>query len=73
MVKNFVRELRNGLDVTQIQFAKDLEITRRTVIAIELGKYNPSLELALKINQYFSKRIEDIFELMEGEYAQKDQ
>ena len=64
MVKNCIRELRNELGVTQIQFAKELKITRQTVIAIELGKYNPSLELALKISKYFGKPVEKIFELV---------
>ncbi|WP_067936697.1 helix-turn-helix transcriptional regulator [Alicyclobacillus kakegawensis] len=65
MVRNIIRELRNELGITQIQFAKDLKITRQTVIAIETGKYNPSLELSLKIARYFGKRVEDIFELVE--------
>ncbi|GMA63078.1 helix-turn-helix transcriptional regulator [Alicyclobacillus fastidiosus] len=66
MVKNIIKELRNEFGITQSQFAKDLQITRQTVIAIENGKYNPSLELSLKISRYFGRRIEDIFELVEG-------
>ncbi|EPZ50206.1 MULTISPECIES: helix-turn-helix transcriptional regulator [Alicyclobacillus] len=67
MVKNRIRELRNQLGISQIELAKELQITRQTVIAIELGKYNPSLELALKICRYFHLRVEDIFELVEDE------
>lgn len=65
MVKNVIKELRNECDVTQFQFAKDLQVTRQTIIAIESGRYNPSLELSLKISKYFGKKIEDIFELVE--------
>lgn len=45
--------------------AEDLNITRQTVFAIEKNKYNPSLELALKIVAYFDMPIEEIFYLQE--------
>ncbi len=48
-------------DLTQEALANELGITRQTVIAIEKGKYNPSLELAFKLARYFDVRIEDIF------------
>ncbi len=66
MVKNRVRELRQKKKVTQLQMAIDLNVTRQTLIAIEKQKYNPSLELALKIARYFNTRVEDIFFLEEG-------
>lgn len=47
--------------------AEDLKITRQTVFAIEKNKYNPSLELALKIIAYFDMPIEKIFYLEERE------
>lgn len=47
--------------------AEDLGITRQTVFAIEKNKYNPSLELALKIVAYFDMPIEEIFYLKERE------
>ena len=47
--------------------AEDLKITRQTVFAIEKNKYNPSLELALKIVAYFNMPIEEIFYLEERE------
>jgi putative transcriptional regulator len=48
-------------DVTQEELAKAVGVTRQTIIAIEKGDYNPSLELAFKIARYFGAGIEDIF------------
>lgn len=48
-------------DLTQEALAKEIGVTRQTVIAIEKGKYNPSLELAFKLARYFDASIEDIF------------
>ncbi|MGX5563928.1 helix-turn-helix transcriptional regulator [Bacillus thuringiensis] len=62
-VKNRIKELRVQHEITQIQMAKDLQITRQTIVAIENNYYNPSLELALKIAHYFNLKMEDIFTL----------
>jgi putative transcriptional regulator len=43
--------------------AKDLQVTRQTIAAIENNHYNPSLELALKLAKYFNMKAEDIFTL----------
>ena len=48
-------------DLTQEGLAKEVGVTRQTVIAIEKGKYNPSLELAFKIAGFFDTTIEEIF------------
>lgn len=47
--------------------AEDLQVTRQTINAIEKNKYNPSLELALKIVAYFNMPIDEIFILQEDE------
>lgn len=47
--------------------AEDLQVTRQTINAIEKNKYNPSLELALKLVKYFNVPIEEIFVLEEDE------
>lgn len=65
MVRNCIRRLRIDIGVTQVEFARVLQVTRQTVIAIETGKYNPSLELALKISRYFGKPVEEVFQLIE--------
>lgn len=48
-------------NLTQEDLAEAIGITRQTVIAIEKGKYNPSLQLAFKIAHHFKVKIEDIF------------
>ncbi len=53
-------------NLTQEELAKKLGVTRQTIIAIEKGKYDPSLELAFKIARFFKVKIEDIF-IYEGD------
>ncbi|UCG04604.1 MAG: helix-turn-helix transcriptional regulator [Candidatus Heimdallarchaeota archaeon] len=60
-MKNRLKELRKEYNLTQEELANKLKITRQTVIAIEKGRYNPSLGLAFKIAQLFKCKIEDIF------------
>jgi putative transcriptional regulator len=48
-------------NLTQEDLANAVGVTRQTVIAMEKGKYNPSLELAFKIARYFKVSIENIF------------
>ncbi len=50
-------------NLTQEQLAKMVGVSRQTINAIELGKYNPSTVLALKLAQIFEKSVNDIFEL----------
>lgn len=60
-MKNRVEELRKQLGMNQEDFAKAIKVSRQTVSSIETGKYNPSLELAFTISDYFGKKIEEIF------------
>lgn len=48
-------------DLTQEDLAQAIGITRQTVIAMEKGKYNPSLDLAFKIARYFKVSVENVF------------
>jgi putative transcriptional regulator len=48
-------------DLTQEGLAKELGVTRQTILAIEKGKYDPSLDLAFKIAKYFNVKIEEVF------------
>lgn len=64
-VVNFIRELREEKGVNQTKMAEYLQVTRQTIYAIENNKYNPSLELALKLIAYFDVPIEKIFILKE--------
>lgn len=61
-MKNKLRELRAERGITQEELAAALGVTRQTIIAIEKGKYDPSLRLAFKIARFFGKKIEEIFE-----------
>ena len=58
---NRVFELRKEKGVTQEEFAKNLGVSRQTVIAIEKGNYIPSLLLGLKIAKFFKKPVEEMF------------
>lgn len=66
-VVNHIKEIRLKKGITQVQMAEDLQITRQTINAIEKNKYNPSLELALKLIKYFDVPIEELFYLAETE------
>jgi putative transcriptional regulator len=61
-VTNSIRALRfaNG-EMTQADLADRIGVTRQTVIAIEQGKYSPSLELAFQIARVFDVPLENVF------------
>ena len=60
-MRNRVEELRRQRGIKQESFARALKVSRQTVSAIENGKYNPSLELAFAIADFFGLTIEEIF------------
>lgn len=66
-MKNRIRVERAILAITQDEMAKRLGITRQSVHAIENGKFVPSTVLALKIAALFGRRVEEIFELEDGD------
>ena len=61
-MKNRVRELRESRNLSQAEFGEKIGVSRQTVYAIEIGKYDPSLPLAFRIAKAFSRRIEDVFD-----------
>ncbi|EAF7154967.1 transcriptional regulator [Listeria monocytogenes] len=65
-VRNKVKQLRKERGIGQNELALALEVSRQTIHAIEKGKYNPSLELSLKMARYFRLTIEEIFQLEEN-------
>ena len=67
-MNNRIRELRKERKVTQDELAGAVEVTRQTIISLENGKYNASLQLAYKIAKYFGMRIEDVF-IFEEQYG----
>jgi putative transcriptional regulator len=65
-VINRVRELRQrGEGLTQQQLAEAVGVSRQTIIAIESGRYSPSLEVALKIARAFDEPVDAVFRLSE--------
>lgn len=62
-ITNSIRALRfsNG-EMTQADLAEQIGVTRQTVIAIEQGRYSPSLELAFQIAQAFSVQLGEVFQ-----------
>jgi putative transcriptional regulator len=64
-MKNKLKVYRAIHDLTQETLADKLKVTRQTIIAIEKGKYDPSLELAFKIAEFFDVKIEDVFQYKE--------
>lgn len=62
-MKNNIKELRKELGLRQEDLANLLNVTRQTIIAVENDKYNPSLELAMKLARLLNTTVEDLFEL----------
>ena len=60
-MKNRLKVLRAEHDLTQEGLAKAVEVSRQTINAIEKGKFDPSLVLAIKLSRLFKTEIEDIF------------
>jgi putative transcriptional regulator len=61
-MKNKIKVFRAMHDLTQEDLAKAIGVTRQTILAIEKGKYVPSLDLAFKIARYFQVSVEDVFQ-----------
>ena len=60
-MKNNLKVYRAMHNLTQEELARELGVTRQTIIAIEKDKYDPSLILAFKMANFFKAQIEDIF------------
>jgi putative transcriptional regulator len=62
LISNNVRKLRfNHGEMTQQQLAEKASVTRQTIVALEQGKYSPSLELAFRIALVFNLPLEEVF------------
>lgn len=60
-MKNKIKQLRKDAGLRQEDMAKLLDVSRQTIIAIENDKYNPTLELAMKIAKLLKLHVDDIF------------
>jgi putative transcriptional regulator len=67
-VTNSIRALRfaNG-EMTQAELAERVGVTRQTIIAIEQGRYSPSLEMAFQIARVFRVPLDEVFHYPDGE------
>ena len=65
-VTNSIRQLRFGAgEMTQADLADRIGVTRQTVIAIEQGRYSPSLEMAFQLARVFGVGLDDVFQYPE--------
>jgi putative transcriptional regulator len=66
LVSNSIRSLRfaNG-EMTQADLADRVGVTRQTIIAIEQGRYSPTLEMAFRIARVFGVRLDEAFQYPE--------
>ena len=64
-MKNKIKELRKSKEYRQEDLAAALDVSRQTIIAIENNKYNPTLELAMKLARYLDTTFEELFILEE--------
>ncbi len=71
-VTNSIRALRftNG-EMTQADLAERVGVTRQTIIAIEQGKYSPTLEMAFRIARVFRVPLDDVFQYPDEQGSQK--
>ena len=61
-IRNRIRELRfHAQEMTQADLAARIGMTRQTIVAMEQGKYSPSLEVAFQIAQVFGVGLDDVF------------
>lgn len=62
-IRNSIRKLRfNSGEMTQQALADEIGVTRQTVLAIEAGKYSPSLEVAFRMAAVFDVPLEEVFQ-----------
>ena len=60
-MRNTVKQLRKQAGLRQEDMAKELGVSRQTIIAIENDKYDPTLELAMKIAKFLKLHVDEIF------------
>lgn len=60
-MNNRIRELRAREGLSQQELALKVGVRRETIVFLEKGKYNPSLQLAYEVSRVFGMRIEEVF------------
>ncbi|WP_374975868.1 helix-turn-helix transcriptional regulator [Microbacterium trichothecenolyticum] len=64
-VQNSIRAVREAAGITQAELARQVGVTRQTLIAIEQGRYSPTLELAFQLARAFGVGLDDLFDYPE--------
>ncbi len=64
-IQNVITLLRTEKNITQEELACAVEVSRQTINALEKGNYTPSLLLAMRISEFFGKRVDEVFTLHE--------
>jgi putative transcriptional regulator len=64
-VTNSIRAVRGAAGMTQAELARRVGVTRQTLIAIEQGRYSPTLELAFQLSRAFGVGLDDLFDYPE--------
>ncbi|WP_203582398.1 helix-turn-helix transcriptional regulator [Microbacterium hibisci] len=64
-VTNSIRAVRETAGMTQADLARRVGVTRQTLIAIEQGRYSPTLELAFQLARAFGVSLDDLFDYPE--------
>jgi putative transcriptional regulator len=62
-MKNYVKEERTKKELTQVQLAEMVNVSRQTIISIETSRYTPSVILAIKLANVLGKKVETLFEV----------
>ena len=71
-INNKIRTLRFlNNEMTQQELADKGGVTRQTIVAIENGKYSPTLELAFRISNTFNAGVEEVFTYMDGKITKE--
>lgn len=71
-IESRLHVLRAEKRISQADLAKEVDVTRATINAIERGNYNPSLELAFRLSRFFNVKIEEIFFIGESNETNKN-
>ena len=68
-MKNYVREERGKKQLTQVQLAEMVNVSRQTIISIETSRYTPSVVLAIKLANVLGKKVETLFEVEKSDWG----
>lgn len=67
VLKTRMHEFRKAMNMQQAELAERVGVRRETIGKLENGRYNPSLKLAMDVAKVFGKKVEDVFEFIDGE------